>query len=60
MITIFCSTLFIQLSFKLFFLSEEDQVRLAYFFQLIFKNLGLRHLLCCNLQELIFVLRVFN
>jgi hypothetical protein len=60
MITIFCLTLFVQLSFKLFFLSEEDQVKLAYFFQLIFKNLGLRHLLYCNLQELIFVLRVFN
>jgi hypothetical protein len=60
MITIFCLALFGQLSFKLLFLSEEDRVKLAYFFQLIFKNLGLRHPLYCNLQKLIFVSRVFN
>jgi hypothetical protein len=41
MITIFCLALFGQFSFKLLFFSKEDQVKLAHFFQLIFKNLGL-------------------
>jgi hypothetical protein len=60
MITIFYLALFGQLSFKLLFFSEVDRVQLAYFFQLIFKNLGLHHQLYCNLQKLIFVSRVFN
>jgi hypothetical protein len=60
MITIFCLPLFSQLSFKLLFLSEEDRVKLPYFFELIFKNLGLCHPLYCNLQKLIFISRVFN
>jgi hypothetical protein len=30
-ITIYCLTLFGQLSFELFFFSQEDQVKLAYF-----------------------------
>jgi hypothetical protein len=59
-ITIFCPALFGQLSFELLFFSEEDRVKLAYFFQLILENLSLRHLLYCNLQELILILRVFN
>jgi hypothetical protein len=59
MITIFCLSLFGQLSFKLLFMGKEDRVKLAYFFQHIFKNLGLYHLLYRNLQELNFVLRLF-
>jgi hypothetical protein len=31
MITIFCLALFVQLIFKLLFLSEEDRVKLTYF-----------------------------
>jgi hypothetical protein len=58
MITIFCLALCGQLSFKLLFFSEEDRVELAHFFQLIFKNLHLCHLLYCDLQKLIFVSRM--
>jgi hypothetical protein len=60
MLTIFCLALFGQLSFKFLFFSEEDQVELAHFFQLVFKNLRLSHLFYCNLQKLIFVSRVFH
>jgi hypothetical protein len=59
MLTIFCLDFFGQFSSKVLFLSKEDRVKLAYFFYLIFKNLGLHHPLY-GLQELIFVLRVFN
>jgi hypothetical protein len=40
-ITIFHLALFGQLSFELLFFSEEDRVKLAYFFQLILRNLSL-------------------
>jgi hypothetical protein len=60
MITIFCLAISGQLSFGLWFFSEEGSVELAHFFQLIFKNLRLCHLLYCDLQRLIFVLRMLN
>jgi hypothetical protein len=60
MITIFCLSLLHQFSFKFLSLSKEDRVKLAHFFQLVFKNLGFFHPLYYNLQKLILVLRVFN
>jgi hypothetical protein len=60
MITIFCLALLSQFSFKFLSLSKEDRVKLAHFFQLVFKDLGFCQTLYCNLQELILVLRVFN
>jgi hypothetical protein len=52
MITIFCLALFDQFGFKLLFSSKEDRVKLAHFFQLIFKNLGLRHPLLLQPSEI--------
>jgi hypothetical protein len=60
MIMIFHSILFSQLSYKLLFVLEEDQVKFANLLQFILENLSLCHSLYCHLQELVLIPRVFH